>query len=126
MFLRRAHIRIGISSLLTLVLRASVCSEQIIDPQVPHALRLQAILANGLVKIHKSQSEFLLGDYSAALVSALISVYIELNLRFRVHLPPQKRQFKGQMHHFSVLFSPVEACCRICTCNLQSRKTKVQ
>lgn len=125
MYLRRAHIRIGISSLLTLVLRASVCSEQIIDPQVPHALRLQAILANGLVKIHKSQSEFLLGDYSAALVSALISVYIELNLYFRLYLP-EKKKFKGQMHHFSVLFSPVEACCRICTCNLQSRKTKVQ
>jgi hypothetical protein len=44
-------------------------SEQIIDPQVPQALRLQAILANGVVKIYNSQSQILLGDYTSALVS---------------------------------------------------------
>jgi hypothetical protein len=39
------------------------------DPEVPHALRLQAILASGVCIIFNRQSDFLLNDIQSALVS---------------------------------------------------------
>lgn len=39
------------------------------DPEVPHALRLQAILASGVCIVYNRQSEFLLNDFQSALVS---------------------------------------------------------
>ena len=44
------------------------CSKQIMDPAVPHALRLQAVLTSGVVKIYDRQSAYLLGDVEDALV----------------------------------------------------------
>lgn len=48
------------------------CSKQIMDPEVPHALRLQAILTSGVVIIHQRQSTYLFEDCNDALVSALL------------------------------------------------------
>lgn len=39
------------------------------DPEVPQALRLQAILASGIVKIHEKKVDYLKEDAEHAMVS---------------------------------------------------------
>ena len=45
----------------------SICSEQIMDPEVPHALRLQAVLASGVCTVFDRQSQYLLEDFQGML-----------------------------------------------------------
>jgi hypothetical protein len=49
-------------------------SKQLMNPEVPQALRLQAILANGVVIIYNKQAALLMDDASAALVSCIIVI----------------------------------------------------
>lgn len=45
------------------------CSDQLMDPEVPQALRLQAVLASGIVKIHERKTNYLKEDAEHAMVS---------------------------------------------------------
>ena len=45
---------------------SSLSSDQIMDPAIPHALRLQAVLVGGLVVIHAKQTVYILEDAEAA------------------------------------------------------------
>lgn len=46
------------------------CSTKVMDPEVPQALRLQAILMGGIVIVHAKQEGFLLEDAQEMLVGA--------------------------------------------------------
>lgn len=45
-------------------------SESILDPEVPQALRLQAILTSGIVLLHKKKVNYLKEDAEHTMVSA--------------------------------------------------------
>ena len=40
----------------------SACSDKILEPEVPHALRLQGVLVGGVTIIFNKQQKYLLGD----------------------------------------------------------------
>jgi hypothetical protein len=46
-----------------------ICSEQIMDPEIPHALRLQAVLASGVCTVFDRQSQYLLEDFRVCLAN---------------------------------------------------------
>ena len=40
----------------------SACSDKILEPEVPHALRLQGVLVGGVTVIFNKQQKYLLGE----------------------------------------------------------------
>lgn len=46
------------------------------DPEVPQALRLQAILVGGIVIVHARQQVYLLEDAQEMLVGAALAVWL--------------------------------------------------
>ena len=40
----------------------AACSDKILEPEIPHALRLQGILIGGIVRIYNKQQNYLLGN----------------------------------------------------------------
>lgn len=42
------------------------CSDKILEPEIPHALRLQGILVGGIVRIYNKQQTYLLGKISSS------------------------------------------------------------
>jgi hypothetical protein len=51
-----------------------ICSDKILEPEVPHALRLQGILVGGVVKIYSKQQTYLLGENQFSVANTLIDI----------------------------------------------------